>query len=396
MSGDDRAGLPRRLAATAAATTAAATFLLVGPVPGAAAQDDGRCAPAEQQVVDAEPWAQRRLAADRAWAVADGNVVVGVLDTGVSAAAPALAGAVLPGTDLAGGRADADCSGHGTFLAGLLAARPDGRSAFAGVAPGATLLPVRVVDEFNRVEPDRVAAGITAAVDGGARVIAVGVVTTVSTPALEAAVADAVARDVLVVASVSVQESGQRAFPASLPGVLAVAPVGPDGPPKNGAMGAAPALAAPAEKLVGLAPSGGGHRSASGPELAVGFVAGAAALVRDYRPQLSAAEVAQRLLATADSPSGPLPNPLVGYGVVDPTAAVTSVFGAEERDRAAAAVPVVVPRAPVADPLPAERALWFSGGLLLVALVLGSVVGVVALGRRRGGDSPTPAAGNSR
>lgn len=74
--------------------------------------------------MESESWAQRRMAASRAWSLAEGAVRVAVVGTGVSAQAPALAGAVLRGTDLANGAGDSDCSGHGTFLAGLLAARP--------------------------------------------------------------------------------------------------------------------------------------------------------------------------------------------------------------------------------------------------------------------------------
>lgn len=277
-----------------ARTLAAALLVLAAPLvaPLPAAARDGRCAPAEDTVAAAEPWAQRRLAPERAWQLARGAVTVGVVDTGVSAAAPALAGSVLPGTDLAGGAGDTDCSGHGTFLAGLLAARPVPGSPFSGVAPGARLLPVRVADDPARVDPAKVAAGIRAAVDGGARVVAVGVVVGVETPELRAAVEYAAAEDVLVVASAAVREAGRRAYPAALPGVVGVAPVGPDGPVGDAeSLGAAPLVAAPAAQLVGIAPEGRGHRMGSAPELAVAFVAGAAALVRDYRPELTAAEV---------------------------------------------------------------------------------------------------------
>lgn len=54
-------------------------------------------------------------------------------------------------------------------------------------------------------------------------------------------------------------------------------------------------------------------------------MAGAAALVRDYYPTLSAREVADRLLGTADHPSTPLPTKLVGYDVIGPMAAVTTI-----------------------------------------------------------------------
>ncbi|WP_434453092.1 S8 family serine peptidase [Lentzea sp. E54] len=362
--------------------------------PAAAAQN---CAAAEEKVVESESWAQRRMAASRAWSLAEGAVRVAVVGTGVSAQAPALAGAVLRGTDLANGAGDSDCSGHGTFLAGLLAARPVEGSAFTGVAPAAEVLPVKVTDNPANVDPARLARGVRAAVDGGARVIAVGVVTAVDDQALRAAVADAVARDVVVVAPAAVPKEGERAYPAALPGVLAVAPVGPGGGDAKGSLGADPTLAAPAEQLVGIAPSGAGHRTGSAPELAVAFVAGAAALVRDYHDALPASGVAERLLATADRPAGPVPNPLVGHGIVDPVAAVTTVLAAGESEKSPAAVErLVVPMPAQVDPGPARRAMWFVGILVAGVALLGGRAALIALGRhQRTGENPTPAAGES-
>ncbi|WP_447002032.1 S8 family serine peptidase [Saccharothrix isguenensis] len=355
-----------------------------------------QCAPAEEEPIDTESWAQRRIAASRVWPLTEGAVRVAVVDTGVSATAPALEGALLPGADVGGGPSTVDCSGHGTFLAGLLAARPRDGSPFAGVAPGARVIPVRVTDDPAEVDPARLAAGVRAAVDGGARVIAVGLVTAVDHAALRAAVAEAVARDVVVVASAATGEAGNRSYPASLPGVVAVAPVGADGAVRTTPFGAEPALAAPADGLVGIAPGGEGHRVGSAPELAVAYVAGAAALVRDYHPDLTAPEVVGRLLATADRPSGRAPDPVVGHGIVDPVTAVTAVLprGHPALDPVAERLEVPLPTRP--DAAPARRALRFTAALLGAALLLGAVGALVALGRRRAGGSPTPAAGEAR
>ncbi|MFT7841747.1 S8 family serine peptidase [Saccharothrix sp. BKS2] len=381
---------------TAAGRAAVVAGLLLGiavpPAPVALAEG---CAAAQEQVVGEESWAQRRLAPSRVWALAEGAVPVAVVDTGVSATAPALAGAVTPTPDLGGGPADVDCSGHGTFLAGLIAARPRDGVPFAGVAPAARLLPVRVTDNPAEVDPVRLGAGIRAAVDAGARVVAVGLVTPLDRPELRAAVAAAAEKDVVVVASAAVRESGTRAYPAALPGVVAVAPLGVGGPPPNTPLGAEPAVAAPAEALVGIAPSGAGHREASAPELAVAYVAGAAALVRDRHPGLRAPAVVARLLATADRPAGPSPHPRVGHGVVDPVAAVTTVFAPSGPVREPVAERLDVPRPPEPDTAPARRALWFAAVVLGAALVLGGGAGLVALGRR-GRGSPTPAPGDAR
>ncbi|MBY8849931.1 S8 family serine peptidase [Saccharothrix sp. MB29] len=199
------------------------------PAPAALAAE---CAAAQEQVVAEESWAQRRLAPSRTWALTEGAVPVAVVDTGISAVAPALADAVLPTPDLGGGPSDVDCSGHGTFLAGLIAARPRDDGPFAGVAPAARLLPVRVTDNPAEVDPVRLGAGIRAAVDAGARVVAVGLVTALDRPELRAAVAAAAEGDVVVVASAAVREAG-RGRTGRAAGVVAVAPLGVAGPPSN-------------------------------------------------------------------------------------------------------------------------------------------------------------------
>jgi hypothetical protein len=141
------------------------------------------------------------MAPESVWPVTRGDgVVVAILDSGVSGAAPALSGAVLPGIDVVGGgAADQDCRGTGTALAGVIAAHPATGSGVVGLAPAARILPVRVIDGEGRVPPDAIAKGIKA-VAAVADVVLVGTGTTVSTPELVQAVAEAVANDALVVA----------------------------------------------------------------------------------------------------------------------------------------------------------------------------------------------------
>jgi hypothetical protein len=240
--------------------------------------------------------------------------------------------------------------------------------------------PPKIIDHYGLAKS--IGAGIVAAVEGGARVVAVGLVATLDAPELKDAVAFAAERDVLVVASASVPKNGQLAFPARLPGVLAVAPVGPEGPLTNAVYGTEPALAAPGQDLVSIAPEGNGNRTASGGELAVAYVAGAAALVRTYHPSLTAPQVAARLLATADQPGGPLPNKFVGFGVVDPFAAVTTLLNTDP-PATPARENLVVPLPPKPDPAPANRALWFAGGVAAVALLVAGPAAIAATTRRR-------------
>jgi hypothetical protein len=286
------------------------------------------------------------------------------------------------------GRADDDCRGHGTFVAGLLAARPTPGRGFAGIAPAARVLPIRAATDENQVTSGALAAGIRAAVDGGATVVAVALGAADDPPALRAAVAYAAAHDVLIVAAADAGAgSDGPVYPAALPGVVSVASVGPDGNTSTVSGPAEPpTLAAPGENLLSIAPRGDGNRVASGSGIGVAYVAGAAALVRAYRPRLTAAQVRHRLETTADHPSGGLPDRVLGYGVIDPVAAVTTALPEEsgETARRAPEQPLRITLPAPEDPRPARYALAASVGVGGGAALGGLIIATVRRGRRRG------------
>ncbi|MGI5229463.1 type VII secretion-associated serine protease mycosin [Actinoallomurus sp. CA-142502] len=385
------AGALRRLAVVLTGTALGGTPPLIAAGP---AQAQGCAVPATRAVSDV-PWAQQLLAPQRAWVLTRGaGVVVAVVDTGVSAASPALAGAVGAGRDVTTrSRADGDCSGHGTFVAGLIAARPTPGHGFAGFAPAARVLPIRVTTDQNQIDPAKLASGIRAAVDAGARVVTVAIGTTVDTRALRSAVAYAGSHDVLIVASTDAPggSAGGLVYPAALPGVVAVASIGSDGKvagaTATGARtGFAPVLAAPGSNLLSVAPQGSGNVTASGSGVAAAFVAGTAALVRDYRPRLTAAQVLHRLETTADHPTGRLPDPSLGYGIVDPGAAVATVLPEEsgETPPSADPQPVRIVLAPPKDRRPAYTSLAASAAVAGCAGLCGLAIATIRRGRRRG------------
>lgn len=349
--------------------------VLVAPAPALAAE----CLPAADVPFPAVPWAQQRLAPHRAWELSRGDgVVVAVVDTGVSAAAPALAGRVLPGRDVrTDGRADSDCTGHGTFVAGLIAARGLPNTGFAGVAPDAVILPIRVAENFDDLHPDVLAQGIEAAIDGNASVIVVVPSAPFGSAALSSAVARAEQENRVLIASSTTQRTGGLANPAASRSVLSVAAIASDGEPMStvGSDGTArePDIAAPGTDLIGIAPTGPGNLAGSARCFATAFVAGAAALVRGYLPELTAAQVRDRLVGTAD-PGPPSARPAVGAGMVDPLAAVAAVD------------PVLPdePGEPVAGPSPAvpgpQPATHTNGMPLAAGLVGAAAVGAVIAG----------------
>ncbi|MEU7958530.1 S8 family serine peptidase [Micromonospora humida] len=364
--------------------------VLVAPPAGSAAAGEppalpataGRCVGPSPVTVREAPWALRLLAPQTSWPLTRGaGVVVAVVDTGVSAAAPALAGAVRPGADVTGGRADSDCAGRGTALAGIVAARPAGDGGPTGIAPDAEILPVRITDANRRISPARLAAGIRLATTAGADVILVAAGVTSATPELTDAVGAAVARDILVVAAVT-DRGGENGgdppvgYPAGFPTVLAVNAVGVDGAAGPVAADAGTDLAAPGAGL-GIAPRGSGHYRVGGAPVAAAYVAGVAALVRAYHPGLSQAEVRARLERTAIPAPGGGPTPGVGGGTLDAYAAVAALAPRQgDPPVPVAAGPLVVPIA--AGP---SRAARVAGLTVLGALVVALLVAAATLTR---------------
>ncbi len=150
------------------------------------------------------------------------------------------------------------------------------------------------------------------------------------------------------------------------------------------------AAAAPGVGIMGLSPAGGGPVNAYPPSRAgepntpfwgssfsAAFVSGVAALVRAKYPQLSAHQVVNRILQTAHNPPRGVDNQ-VGYGVVDPVAALTFDVPAGPREAPQAHTRVITPAPP--PPAPDHRArniaLAFAGALVAAVLVASLVARV--------------------
>ncbi|RKN48402.1 type VII secretion-associated serine protease mycosin [Micromonospora endolithica] len=316
-----------------------------GPTPDRPTLAGGRapgCATplAPSRPVTGTPWAQQRYAPERLAPLATGaGVTVAVVDSGVDRAHPQLAGRVLTGDDLLdpGGDGTRDCAGHGTGVASIIAAAPRPGVAFRGLAPDARILPVRVSEQQvvdGRESGRTVSAGdfaraIRWAVDRGADVLNLSVVLYADDPAVRAAIAHAVDRDVVVVAAAgNLHENGNpRPFPAAYDGVLGVGAIGADGVRSPFSQtGPYVDLVAPGGDVLMAAPRQG-HLRAEGTSYAVPFVAGTAALLREYRPELNAAQVAQRIVASTDPAPGDRAGGAYGVGVLNPYRAITDVGG---------------------------------------------------------------------
>jgi type VII secretion-associated serine protease mycosin len=253
------------------------------------------------------------------------GVVVAIVDTGVDGRHPGLRDRVLPGIDLVrpGGNGQLDEDGHGTFVAGLIAAQ--GRT--LGIAPRSLILPIRNSPGRFGIT-GHTADAVEWAIDHGVEVICIAGGGSASID-LESAINRALARNIIVVAAAGNLPTDVRvAFPAAYPGVIAAAGVDQRG--NQAALsveGPEIVLAAPAVDIMGIdirTPGHTGYATGDGTSASTAIVAGAAALVRARYPDLSAAEVVHRLTATADDKGLPGRDNEYGYGVVNLVRALTA------------------------------------------------------------------------
>ena len=119
-----------------------------------------------------QQWNLSTIRADRAWARSKGlGVVVAIVDTGVDLNHPDLAGRLVSGYDFVDGGTPMDANGHGTFMAGIVAAATGNGEGVASIAPSAKVMPVRVLNDKGVGDASVVADGIRWAVQQGADVI---------------------------------------------------------------------------------------------------------------------------------------------------------------------------------------------------------------------------------
>jgi subtilisin family serine protease len=177
-------------------------------------------------------WSLRTAGGLRVWQWGQGSprVVVAVVDTGVDASQPDLRGALVPGWNtLAGNANTADDNGHGTLVAGVIAARGNNGIGVAGYCWRCSIMPVKVLDADGRGSGAQIAAGVNWAAEHGAAVINLSFTLDHPDPLVETAVEDALARGALVVAAAGNVHGGAPEYPAAYPGVISVAGVNPSG-----------------------------------------------------------------------------------------------------------------------------------------------------------------------
>jgi type VII secretion-associated serine protease mycosin len=330
-------------------------------------------------------WYLKALHVDRAQRITKGaGVTVAVIDSGVLAKHQDLAGAVLPGRNVLGDGGDGrrDTVGHGTQMAGIIAARGrSGGRGVLGIAPAAEILPIVPAGDTGLV-----AEGINWSVAHGAKVISMsfGVI---GSDALAAAVKAAAAADVVMIASSGNDgsEGSSDRYPAAYPQVLSVGAVDRNGKVAPfSSRGAEVRITAPG---VDIAVADGEKPNAyvvvDGTSPATAIVSGAAALIRAKYPDLSAAEVVERLTSTATDKGPPGRDDSYGFGELDLMAALTAKQPTTNPSSSAPSSATATPP-PAAQPDPDDSDSGIPPLLIIgVGLVLLVAAGVVLLVRVR-------------
>ncbi|MFF3439930.1 S8 family serine peptidase [Streptosporangium sp. NPDC002721] len=344
-----------------------------------------RCNPERGTTSIGESWAQRRLSLPEVWELTKGaGVTVAVVDSGVDARHPQLR-RTRP-IDLTGAGAR-DCLGHGTAVAGIIAAAEMKGVPFTGVAPQAKLISIKQTEDGTG-DVGRLALAIVRAAEMGADVINVSVEARDHAD-LRNAVTYALAMDAVVVAAAgNVQKedgSPGPAYPAAYEGVLSVGAAGPDGVRADSSNAITPvSVLAPGKNVTSTWAGRAYREDLEGTSFAAPYVAGVVALVRARHPGLDNVRVRRRVELTADGGAGAG----TGAGMVNPLLAVSAILPSEQvalAPRQPAPLPGNAVRpAPPEDSRAISISLWVALGALAVG-VLVTVAGIaVPMGRRRG------------
>jgi thermitase len=170
-------------------------------------------------------WAIPKIMAPQAWEVTSGanNVVIAVLDTGIDKEQVDLVGKVIAEVNFTDSPTTDDIYGHGTHIAGIIAAWAANGTGVAGLAPDCRLMNVKVADDQGRFDSSVAAKGINWAVDHGANVINMSLVSTEPSPILEEAINYAWNQGVVVVAAAGNLVGTKVVYPAYYSNCIAVA-----------------------------------------------------------------------------------------------------------------------------------------------------------------------------
>ncbi len=272
-----------------------------------------------------------------AWNLSTGtdSIVVAIIDSGVSPTHPDLVGKLVDGYDAVGNDDDwADNNGHGTHVAGIIAASGSNGEGTVGAAMDVKIMPVRVLDNSNFISTASIAAGITWAVDHGADVINLSLGAQSPSEIEQAAVRYAYDNNIPVLAAAG-NFASRISYPASYPETISVGALDSNGNKASfSSVVSEVDIAAPGVLIYSphwAEDVGDGwtnvlnNQPVSGTSFAVAIASGVAALMRSINGDLGPEDVRQLFTSTAVDSGEPGNEAGVGAGQLDAEAALRAV-----------------------------------------------------------------------
>ncbi|WP_181592654.1 S8 family serine peptidase [Paenibacillus sp. YN15] len=258
----------------------------------------------------------KQIRAEEAWDVVTGSdLIIAVVDTGVDRSHPDLEDKLVPGINLIeNGAYPDDDNGHGTNVAGVIAAAADNDKGTAGLLWNAQIMPIKALEADGNGDEDKLGEGIRYAVHNGARIVVLSLGLNKRSAYMEQIVAEAELAGVLLVAA-SGNEGDAVKYPAAYDTVLAVGGVGPDNA-RESLSNYGPELDIAAPWIVFTTVRGGAYEYRDGTSMAAPQAAAAAALAWSTHQALSPAELRNLLKQTAQDLGPTGWDQETGYGLL--------------------------------------------------------------------------------
>jgi thermitase len=269
----------------------------------------------------------------KAWdlSLGDPRVVIAVIDSGADLNHPDLRPNLVAGYNVIsqGQTPPQDDNGHGTHASGIAAAATDNRDGIAGTCPRCKLMPIKALDAEGAGTAFDVALGLVWAVDHGAQVVNMSLGGPQSDPTLERAVRYALNRNVPVVVAAGNESTSELRYPAAINGVISVGAVDNNRELAGFSnFGSWVTVVAPGVQILSTMPLNSvfmtnnegyktGYDFMDGTSMAAPIVAGLVGLMRSRHPQLTPAQIKNRLEGTAIDLGAPGFDEQFGHGMIN-------------------------------------------------------------------------------
>jgi hypothetical protein len=300
-------------------THIAPTTTHIAPTTTHIAPTTTRIAPTTTRVTQTQLWYLDRIHAPELQEQDMSPVRVAIIDTGIDTTHPDLARQIITTINIFGTSTMTDIQGHGTHTAGIIAAKPNPQTQTRGICPTCQIIAIKAINDDGYGSDVTVAQGIDDAITAGAKVINLSIGSVNDAPAIKAAIERALAADINVVAAAgnNDQSPGKVVFPAAYPGVISVTAIDKDNAIASFAQNNPGIdIVAPGVEILSTSPFGNGYSTEQGTSTAAPQVTATIALIRALRPDFSAQQTQELLLAHTIDLGDPGYDTTFGHGLL--------------------------------------------------------------------------------